>query len=323
MQRFKNILFVLNSEATNEASLDRAVTLAKKNEAQLTVVKVVGKRPPEAHRGADVMSVSEMHEFVVQTAREQLESQLDRLITPDTKSAIRISTLVLSGTAFLEIIREVLREKHDLVIMTTKDEGGRRTRLFGSTSMHLMRKCPCPVWVMKPTQGKRFARILAAVDTSRDQSDVEHEALNTKIMDLATSLAEREQSELHIVHAWKMFGESILRSKRDCVKEERVDAWVLEERQRHKRLFDRLLDEYELESLNHQVHLAKGDANSVIPELAHELQIDLIVMGTVCRTGVAGYFIGNTAESILQHVDCSVLTAKPDGFVSPIKFEGA
>ena len=36
---------------------------------------------------------------------------------------------------------------------------------LGSTSLHVMRKCPCPVWVMKPAQGKRFARILAAVDT--------------------------------------------------------------------------------------------------------------------------------------------------------------
>ena len=44
-------------------------------------------------------------------------------------------------------------------------------------------------------------------------------------------------------------------------------------------------------------------------------------MGTVCRTGIAGFFIGNTAESILQQVDCSVLTVKPDGFVSPVVLE--
>ena len=76
-----------------------------------------------------------------------------------------------------------------------------------------MRKCPCPVWVMKPAQGKRFARILAAVDTGVTDLDTEHHALNTKIMDLATSLAEQEQSELHIVHAWEMFGESVLRGE--------------------------------------------------------------------------------------------------------------
>jgi len=41
-------------------------------------------------------------------------------------------------------------------------------------------------------------------------------------------------------------------------------------------------------------------------------------MGTVCRTGVAGLFIGNTAEKVLRQVDCSLLTVKPEGFVTPV-----
>lgn len=36
------------------------------------------------------------------------------------------------------------------------------------------------------------------------------------------------------------------------------------------------------------------------------------------RTGVPGLFIGNTAESVLHQVDCSVLALKPPGFVSPV-----
>ena len=55
-----------------------------------------------------------------------------------------------------------------------------------------------------------------------------------------------------------------------------------------------------LENLDHQIHLQKSEAEAVIPMLAHEKQVDLIVMGTVCRTGIAGVFIGNTAEKILQ-----------------------
>jgi len=48
------------------------------------------------------------------------------------------------------------------------------------------------------------------------------------------------------------------------------------------------------------------------------LRIDLLVMGTVCRTGSPGLIIGNTAERVLDSVKCSVLTVKPAGFVSPI-----
>ena len=57
----------------------------------------------------------------------------------------------------------------------------------------------------------------------------------------------------------------------------------------------------------------------MIPEMVAKKGVDLIVMGTVCRTGLAGFFVGNTAEDILQQVDCSVLALKPEGFVSPVE----
>ena len=42
-------------------------------------------------------------------------------------------------------------------------------------------------------------------------------------------------------------------------------------------------------------------------------------MGTVSRTGLPGLFMGNTAETILQSVSCSVLVVKPEGFGTPVK----
>jgi nucleotide-binding universal stress UspA family protein len=45
-------------------------------------------------------------------------------------------------------------------------------------------------------------------------------------------------------------------------------------------------------------------------------------MGTVARTGIDGLFMGNTAESIIGQLDCSILTVKPPGFTSPVTLEG-
>lgn len=45
---------------------------------------------------------------------------------------------------------------------------------------------------------------------------------------------------------------------------------------------------------------------------------DILVMGTIARTGIPGFMIGNTAEDILNSVDCSVLTVKPPNYVSPL-----
>jgi nucleotide-binding universal stress UspA family protein len=63
----------------------------------------------------------------------------------------------------------------------------------------------------------------------------------------------------------------------------------------------------------------KGDPQHEVPRVARELGVELVVMGTVARTGIAGLFMGNTAESILTQLDCSALTMKPPGFASPIE----
>ena len=70
------------------------------------------------------------------------------------------------------------------------------------------------------------------------------------------------------------------------------------------------------------LHVVKGPAQYVVPELARELAVDLVVMGTVARTGIDGFFMGNTAESILGELDCSVMTIKPPGFTSPVTLQG-
>jgi hypothetical protein len=86
---------------------------------------------------------------------------------------------------------------------------------------------------------------------------------------------------------------------------------------------DDLLRRDALQDLRHQIHLVQGEPRLLIPKLAAKERIDLIVMGTFCRTGIPGFLIGNTAEHILQNVDCSVLAVKPEGFVTPSRCDGS
>ena len=53
------------------------------------------------------------------------------------------------------------------------------------------------------------------------------------------------------------------------------------------------------------------------PRATHD--IDLVVMGTVARRGLAGLLMGNTAEHMIQELRCSVFALKPAGFRSPIE----
>lgn len=189
--------------------------------------------------------------------------------------------------------------------------------------MHLIRKCPCPVWMIKHPEHKRYSRILAAVD--RDTKDTQRDSLNRPILEIATSLALAESSELHIVHAWEFPAESYLRSPRTKYTVAEVDALIEEERTQRKKWMEQLVGKHSaavgkeaVDFVMPELHLVKGNARQAVPEKARELGVNLIVMGTVARAGIPGFFMGNTAESILNQIDCSVLTIKPPGFESPV-----
>lgn len=70
--------------------------------------------------------------------------------------------------------------------------------------------------------------------------------------------------------------------------------------------------------LSPQTHIIQGYPDQELPKFANEIDADLMVMGTVARSGVAGVIIGNTAETILSQLKCSVLAVKPIEFISPI-----
>ena len=104
---------------------------------------------------------------------------------------IYVTASVYLGKSFIEIIRQVLLNNHDLVIKEAEPE----ICVFGNKDLHLMRKCPCPVWVVKSVNKARCKRILAAVDLALQTE--EGQKMNKLIMDLATSLACWESSQLY------------------------------------------------------------------------------------------------------------------------------
>lgn len=315
MKEFRNILYLADPARSPDPELERAVALAENNQARLTLFHVWEELPEEAAGGAgDLRGV---------LWRKSME-RFDALGAP-FRGRVELDGKVVFGRPFVEIIREVLNHGRDLVIKAAGDEAGPKNRLFGSTDMHLLRKCPCPVWLLKRAHEGPYRRILAAVDfTPGDGQDADG-PLNRQVLDLALSLAISEFAELHVVHAWDALAESILRVWGDITPSD-LPAYVETERRRHKAGLDRIMLALEkragadaLAYARPRLHLPRGAARDLIPALADDLGAELVVMGTVGRTGIPGLLMGNTAETILNQIDCSVLAVKPPGFVSPVK----
>ena len=327
MQRFKNILCVLEEDGSSQPALARAVALARNNQANLAVVDVI----PRLTFGVGMPGDGSRYGNLQQAMVKEREAKMEALVEPYRKQ-LEIQSKVLLGTSFLEVIREVLRGGYDLVIKCPESPDW-LDRLFTGDDMHLLRKCPCPVWLVNPKAGAGACkRILAAVDVDDNYPPAElgaRQALNTTILEMAGGLAMSEFAELHVVHIWAAIGESVMRNGAFLKHTEtEVNAYVDEVQGYHAERLDALmaaagakLGADALDYLKPQVHMLQGSPRKEIPALAKRLQVDCIVMGTVSRTGVRGFIMGNTAETILEQIDCSVLALKPPGFSTPVALE--
>lgn len=316
MKRFNNILYVSESSAPQSAAIARAVSLAQNNLAEMTVVDVIPFAPAGIGMPPDVSISNNLQEAKIAECRRTLES----LIAPHGQRRLD----VLVGRKFQEVIRSVLRNGHDLVIKPAENPNYIE-KLFGSDDMHLLRKCPCPVWMMKPEENPNYECIVAAVDIDLYEPDSSGLALNMEILELASSLALSDFAALHLIHVWDAPLAGFVRLWAD--NPDAAEMSMIEgERCRHQSGMDdltrKLREQIGAEAydyLSPRVHLHRGDAKQVIPEMVRDLKADLVVMGTVGRSGIPGLIIGNMAEAILDQLKCSVLAIKPPGYESPVK----
>jgi universal stress protein E len=305
MRRFKKILVHVHVEADQQPALKRAAELATHNHAELTLVALVEPLPWHLRDGIPREIEAER--------LDDCQSGLEKLATSIRAQGLTVNTKILQENGNFELIREVLRGRHELVMKVADGKVSRRDMFHSTLDQRLLRKCPCPVWLFPPTGSSRFERILAAVDAAPD--DAGHGLLNPTVLELASSLQTSENAELHIVHAWDIPDEGRLLAR---LGDKAFQTLVNSSQASIDQALNRLLARHAVAAVPERVHLMKGEPHAVILKMVEQQEIDLLIMGSIARTGISGRLIGNTAERVLNAVGCSVLTVKPSDFVSPV-----
>lgn len=319
MKRFKNILYVLgNRTDETSSSLMRAIALAKTNQADLTLLHVLPKLPLNSYSKKLGMSSQKLKEKI--QAHE--EARLHQLFS-SLESDHGIKTVLKIGKRYIETIRTVQSENFDLVIKEA-DAIDWFSRFLGSDDMHLLRKCPCPVWLTKKDKKMDYRNIMAAVDFESSKNKVHSDALNQTILDLACSLSLSDLARVHIVNVYDVPESGFISLWVENA--DKVELEIAEDERRHRQyrmnaLLEAIKDRVGEESYHYlslRTHVVPGIPDRDLPKMAETIKADLVVMGTVARTGIAGVIMGNTAEAVLSQLNCSVLAIKPDGFESPV-----
>ncbi|MCP3920214.1 MAG: universal stress protein [bacterium] len=214
---------------------------------------------------------------------------------------------ILPERPWLAVTHAALRKEVDLVVVGKRNEQAAEGRRLGSVSVKLLRKCPAPVWAVKPDHDLELKLILAATDLT---------PVGDCCLEYAAYLANRRKSELHIVHAYQVPME--LQLERANLSEEEYAERLKGIRSRVRGAIDRTLETAGFGG-EPNVHVSRGIPSAAIREAVEHLQPDLLVMGTVSRGGIAGFLVGNTAEKLMERVDCSLLAVKPEDFVCPVQ----
>ncbi len=317
MNQLNRILLYVHPEAPDLSLVDRAANMAKKSGAAIKVLHVISDYPEDISEWWNVRNPQKLHDKIVQEREGFLNGLADQLRQAGVE---KVSVELKWGVQFLEIIHEVQREKHDLVMITAQRAHQVARTLMECPSMDLMRHCPCALWVSKGKFAKRTKRILAAIGWRGGEraGELICDAQTESILRTAALLAKADSSELHVVHTLPLFGGKGRKGKK--LRSDLVDYLDNLRQEIRERCLPGLA-KLGVDVTDKQVHLLTGTPSVVIPDFIVEAGIDLVVLGTVARTGIPGLFIGNTAEKVFSQVDCPVVAVKPSSFVSLVEKE--
>ncbi len=305
MHRFKNILVVYDRFRGSRDALDHAVSLAADNQARLTVALCLSK--------FDDSAPAALVDSIVRGLEAYIQSLLEPCAAKDVPSRIR----TLRARPFIQIIRAVLIEGYDLVIKSAAPVAfpAGDARPFASTELHLLRKCPCPVWVIREGAPRPAKRVVAAIGPGFATEG--GDATDLRIMELATSLAKRHGAETLCVHIFEEPDDNLVRFLGIDDRQE-LDTLCRREARAVGKRFRAFVDRFKADAPSLKIHTGIGNAAQAIETAAGTCPANIIVMSTVRIAATPGFLFGSTAEAVLQRCATGVLAIKPPGFESPV-----
>lgn len=225
--------------------------------------------------------VNEQSGFADQEAAQaELEDTLDGLVARVVNEGFEASReLEWAADWPRQAVAAAARCGASMIFKNSFDHSPVDRELRATSDWTLLRISPCPVLMVKNFHDWQHRRVLAAINPA--STEAAHIKLDQQIVSLARQLAGTYDSDAHFVTAFQD-----LNHAPDAVEIARSCGAPAE-----------------------HVHLKKGKAADVIRDVAAELDVDLIIVGTVGRDGIKGRVIGNTCERLLDqtHSDLLVL----------------
>lgn len=296
--RLQTVLVATDFSDPSRLAVDWAIEVARPHEARLVV----------AHALSPSVQPSRAPEYVdipldfPERVREACQGALDEITARIEKEGLRAESrlqMAEPAPALLEWASEV---GADLVVAGTRGLTGFQHVILGSTADELVRSAPCPVLTVRPdgaSSPRPVRTVLVPTDFSEDAA-------------LAVTAAQRvlggarSGRRIVLLHAYHLPVEFTPLAGYIPVGPTLVSDACEQARERLEPTAELLRERgYEVEPL-----ALDGYPPTLIEETARRHKADLIAMGTHGRSGLKRLLLGSTAERVLQHTPCPVLTVR-------------
>jgi universal stress protein E len=310
VDRITDILVVVNPLVRDQPAIAKAATLARWLGASIELLICNTEISRDAHTEGPLPRISNA------LLNDNLDMLLEEIAEPLRDDGLDVTTHIIGGDPLHSTVISWMRNSPaDLVVKDTHHHSFARRGFTTNTDWHLIRSCSVPLLLTKPKAWAQPPVIMAAVDPGHPQDPAA--ALDQSILDVATSMANRFDTQAHAMHAY--VPSAIALTAVGGLPVVRVSAVGREAEQTLRRSqIKRCTDAYGIPEAN--LHVDPGTATDCLPRISGELHADIVVMGAVSRSDLKRVLIGGTAERVLETLPCDVLVVKAPDFARNLPF---
>ncbi len=283
---------------TADLALERGCELALQHAARIVLVHALNFQPTPIGGPNPVILPPDFGGQLRTATQTKLEALAERVRSRGIEVDVELTTGV-PGASIVEISD---RSDADLIVIGTRGLSGFKHLVLGSTAEQVVRRASCPVLTIHPDHRGPLGdlqTVIVPTELSEDPAPAVDEVLHF--------FGQPPRSARILL----VYSDHLPAYLQPLVEDLRIDRVGFEEisgllRERLEPTARRL------EAVGFEVEtvIREGDPASVITELASARGADLIAMETRGRSGLAHLLLGSTAERVVQHAGCPVLTVR-------------
>ena len=283
MKLLEKILVATNFDKYTDQTVQTAVSVAKTFNSGIILLHVM----PEVSGFPTAQRI----------LKDKVTEQLQGLQSDIEKNDVQVSeTTILSGVPFDQITRHADRQDVNVIILGAGEKSDDDPFRLGITAERVVRKASKPVWVVKPDSNTRISNLLCPVDFSEPSA---------RALTNAIRLARSFMAKLTVFHVIQPLTIISRLTEFDGKDEE---TYV---RERHSQ-FEQFLKKFDFHNVKWRREIRQGQPHQEILTFAGENNADLLVMGSVGRSGLSRILMGSVASKIVRQMPCSIITVKSE-----------